>query len=172
MLNYIPNKIRKNAWMVFGFISSIAVIFYVFSLFSIGLVWLNQLFLAVTLTADLLFLMRYILYDYVYTINEHGFFSIRRIYGKNNRLLVDLQISRGDVIIKYDRDTDLSRYGKISRKENYCSSAFPLEKYIYIFSSGGAKQAIIIECGADTAEIIAQAIEIFSSQKDDDDDDD
>lgn len=170
MLSYTPNKIRKNAWMVFGFISSIAVIFYVFSLFSIGLVWLNQLFLVVALTADLLFLMRYILYDYVYTINEHGFFSVRRIYGKNNRLLVDLQISRGDVIVKYDRDTDLSRFGRISRKENYCSSAFPLEKYIYIFNSGETKQAIIIECGADTAEVIAHAIEIFGKEAEDDDD--
>lgn len=170
MLSYTPNKIRKNAWMVFGFISSIAVIFYVFSLFSIGLVWLNQLFLVVALTADLLFLMRYILYDYVYTINEHGFFSVRRIYGKNNRLLVDLQISRGDVIVKYDSDTDLSRFGRISRKENYCSSAFPLEKYIYIFNSGDKKQAIIIECGADTAEVIANAIEIFGKETEDDDD--
>lgn len=169
MLNYQPNKIRKNAWIVFGFISSIAVIFYVFSLFSIGIKWVDQLFLALTLTADLLFLMRYILYDYVYTINEHGYLAVRRIYGKNNRLLADIKISRGDVILKYDRSTDLSRYGRVSRKENFCTSAFPLERYIYIFNSGEGKQAILLECGADTAEVIAHAIEIFGSREVDDD---
>lgn len=171
MLNYQPNKIRKNAWIVFGFISSIAVIFYVFSLFSIGIKWVDQLLLALTLTVDLLFLMRYILYDYVYTINEHGYLTVTRVYGKNNRMLADVKLSRGDVILKYERGVDLSRYGSISKKENFCTSAFPVERYIYIFSSGGEKQAFLLECGADTAEIIAQAIEMFSSREVGDDDD-
>ena len=166
MLNYQPEKIRKNAWIVFGFISSIAVMFYVFSLFGLGVKWINQLALALVLVVDIMYLIRYLLYDYVYVINEHGYFTVTRVYGKNNRLLADIKITRGDVIIKYDTNTDLSRYGRIEKKENFCSSAFPLSKYIYIFSSGGAKNAFVIECGEDTAKIIADAIEKFGSEND------
>ena len=169
MLNYKPDKIKKNAWIVFGIISAIAIIVYVFVLFDIGIKYLNELLLALTLMADVLYLIRYLLYDYVYTINESGYLTVTRVYGKNNHLLADIKISRGDVIVPYDKSTDLSRYGSVMKKENFCSSAFPKSRYIYIFRSGDHKDAFILECGEDTAKKIALAIEYFGNRETDDD---
>ncbi len=164
MLSYKPDKIKKNAWIVFGIISAIAIIIYVFVLFNIGIKYLNELLLALTLMADVLFLIRYLLYDYVYTINESGYFTVTRVYGKNNHLLADIRISRGDVILPYEKGADLSRYGSVMKKENFCSSAFPKSRYIYIFKSGDHKDAFILECGEDTAKKIALAIDYFGSR--------
>ncbi len=155
-MEYKPNKKTGKTWVVLGFITGIAFLFWLLCFLGWGYLAINQLGLMVMMVADILIVSRHILNDYVYAINEQGYITVVRVYGKNRRILADIQISASDRIVSSKED--LSKYGRIDQKENFSISLFPDSTYYYIFMSGGKRCAMVLECGEDVAERFRQAI--------------
>lgn len=169
-MEYKPNKKTGKTWVVLAFLTSIAILFWLLGFLGWGYLALNQLGLMAMMVADILIVSRHILNDYVYAINEQGYLTVVRVYGKNRRFLADIRISASDRIVSARED--LSKYGKIDRKENFSVSLFPTSTYYYLFQSGGKRCAIILECEADVAELIGRAIAHYGAINDAQNEDD
>ncbi len=163
-MEYKPEKKTGKVWAVLGFLTAIALLFWLTDFLGWGFPVVNQLGLIGSAVAIILIVCRYILNDYVYAINEHGYFTVVRVYGRNRRVLADIRISAADRLVSAGED--LSRYGPIRRKENFSISIFPKSTYLYIFQSGGAVCAMVLECGEEVAARIRQAIEYYGAIND------
>lgn len=163
-MEYKPNKKTRKTWVVLGFVTGIAMLFWLFGFLGWGILAVNQLGMIAMLVADILIVSRYILNDYVYAINEQGYFTVVRVYGKNRRFLADVRISSADQIVSSKKD--LSKYGRIDQKENFCASLYPDSTYYYLFKSGGKQCAMVLECGEDVAVLIRQAIRRYGAIND------
>lgn len=166
-MQYKPHKNTKNAWIVVGFLTTMAFLFWLFGALKWGYSVVNQTGLMVTVVADLLVAIRYLINDYVYSINEEGYFTVHRVTAKSNKLLADIRITAGDRIVPGKKD--MSEYGAINRKENFAVSLFPKQTYYYIFKTKSGQDAMILECGEDVAELIGQAIEKYGRMRRDED---
>lgn len=163
-MEYKPDKKTGKVWVVLGFLTGIAVLFWLVDFLGWGYPAVNQLGLISMVVAVILVVNRYILNDYVYAINEHGYFTVVRVYGKNRRILADVRISASDRLIRSGED--LTRFGAIKRKENFSASIFPKSTYLYIFQTGGDRCAMVLECGEDVAERIRKAIDYYGAIND------
>ncbi|MGM9636469.1 MAG: hypothetical protein ACI3YK_00625 [Eubacteriales bacterium] len=164
-MQYKPNKNTKNAWVVVGFLSTMAFLFWLFGVLKWGYSVVNQSGLMIMAVADVLVIIRYLLNDYVYSINENGYFTVTRVTAKSNKLLADIRISADDRIVPGKKD--MSEYGAIRKKENFAVSLFPKQTYYYLFRSGKDQDALILECGEDVAELIRQAIDTYGKMRGD-----
>lgn len=163
-MEYKPDKKTGKAWVMLGFLTAIAVLFWLIDFLGWGFRAINQLGMIGALVAIILTVNRYILNDYVYAINEHGYFTVVRVYGKSRKILADIRISASDRLVKSGED--LSRFGTIKRKENFTVSAFPTSTYLYIFRTGRDVCAMVLECEKDVAERIMQAIDDYGAIND------
>jgi hypothetical protein len=163
-MQYKPNKNTQPAWILLGISTSLAILFYVLGAFSLGILWINQLFMLLFLVLSTLILVRYVLVDYVYCVNENGYLTVTRVYGKNTRIVADIRMSASDELLtkkEFEKQKE-----KIDRLENFCLSIRAKTVYYYVFSNKTERNALLLECQPDVADFIARAIEIFGPEHD------
>ncbi|MBO4355794.1 MAG: hypothetical protein J5850_02945, partial [Clostridia bacterium] len=146
-MEYKPRKNRKNGIVITISLLIISFIFYLSLALDWGIRIVNQVGMIVTAAIGIFVLSRYVLTDYVYKINENGYLTIHRVYGRSTRLLADIKISQTDRVVIGKKE--ISGLGKIDIKENYSSSLFPESVNDYLYYSGGKKVLLVLEGGQD-----------------------
>lgn len=87
---------------------------------------------------------RYMLCQYTYTVSEDKF-EVSRLSGRIPNVLILIDISENDSLVRITGKKDLKKYG-VTRTENVCANLAPHGLYAYISVSEGKKTAILIEC--------------------------
>lgn len=169
-MQYQPHKITRNSWIILALLTTALLLFWAFGLLKWGYAIVNQAGIMITAVADILVLNRYILNDYVYSINENGYFTVHRVFGRSSKLLADIRISVADRILPLDRQS--ADYKNCYRRENFAPSMFPKECYLYLFRSGDRQEGMILECTADVAQRIEDAIRTLGSRPEGEEEDD
>lgn len=157
-MQYKPRKNYRHTLIVGGTLLAIALCFVVFASMGWGYLWLNQLGTIGSLTALIFIAVRYILTDFVYFFPESAdVLEVRRISGRLPYTVARIEISADDIILPYTKN--LKKEHGLKLFENGCASLFPEESYVYICTLNGKKAGVRLECKADLAALLEQAIE-------------
>lgn len=158
-MEFKPSKIKRDGIIITFVLFISAFIFYILLAFDVGFSIVNQIGMVVLFTCAIIILIRFVLVDFVYKINEDGYLTIHRVYGRNSKMLADIKISADDSAVLGKSEID--KRGKPDVKENFASSMFPQSVIGYYFMSGGKRHLIILEGGRDLFEVLKEAIEKY-----------
>ncbi|MBQ8288179.1 MAG: hypothetical protein IJX76_05340 [Clostridia bacterium] len=157
-MQYKPHRILRPLIIVCFPLLVIALIFWILAYLEVGPNGVNQLGMLVFLVALVYLLVRYALTEFVYQLSEEGnIFTVTKVGGKLPRTVADIRLSRGDRIVRYEKDS--RKKEGIGRLENYCVSLFPEESWLFLTHIDGKKVGLRLECREDVANRIARRIE-------------
>lgn len=153
MLSYKPERNTRVAMTVeiilFIFLITLAVLW----AFDFGPKVVTQ-GLVFSVAAGIIYMaMRYMLYQYTYTVSNDTF-QVSRVAGRIPAVLVSVEITKDDLFIRTLGRKQLKESGVV-RIENACANLAPHERlYAYITTVNGRKTAILVE----TDELYALAV--------------
>ena len=163
-------KVKKNTKIPYAIAivaACLSVAFLYTGSFGIGNVMMQQIMMLVCATVAVYVLIRYVLTDHVYVISDSRPYTLEivRVCGKNPKPMASFEMSGDDVLLSVQKGESLKKYGKIKRKENFCSNIFPRERYVYIVNTENGRVACYLEMEKDVAKILSDRINELHTNK-------
>ena len=165
MLSYKPKRYAKNAVIAEIILFFVLVILALIASLGLDYQIISQGLVFIVATGILYIATRYMLYRYTYTVSEDKF-EVSRISGRIPNVLILLDISENDSIVRISCRKDLKKYG-VNKIENVCANLAPHGLYAYISVSEGKKTAILIECDELFALAVSERINMKKFSKKD-----
>lgn len=151
---YIPirNRSGRAAIVISALLLLCTVLCVCFNAMNLGMRMPIQLAGAVSLIAGIYITGRYVLTSYKYVLNRpedidrFSEFIVIKIQGDKSKKVCNLSTATAVDIVKKTKIAEIEeKYGKISRKFNYCTNMFPDKSYYYIFEFNGVNNIIEFE---------------------------
>lgn len=144
MLSYKPKRYIKNAVIAISILFFVLITLAVIAALGLDYKAVSQGLVFIVASGILYIATRYMLCQYTYTVSTDKF-EVSRLSGKIPNVLVMLDISESDSIVRIDSKKNLKKYG-VTKIENVCANLAPHGLYAYISEFEGKKTAILIEC--------------------------
>ena len=167
MLSYKPKRYAKNAVITEIILFFVLIALAVIAALGLEYKAISQGLVFIVAAGILYVATRYMLCEYTYTVSNDKF-EVSRLSGRIPNLLVSLDISDKDRIVKISGRKDLKAYG-VSKIENLCANLAPHGLYAYISVSDDKKTAIPIECDELFALAVSERINMKKLTKNDPD---
>ncbi len=153
MLSYKPKRYARVAITVEIILFSVLIILATIAAFQIEYKVISQSLVFVVVAGIIYIAMRYVLYEYTYTVSSDAL-EVSRVAGRIPSVLLLIEIDENDVLVKIDSKKDLKKYD-VKRTENVCANLAPRDRlYAYITTVNGKKTAVLLE----TDELFALAL--------------
>ncbi len=144
MLSYKPKRYAKNAVIAEIILFFVLIALTVIAALDLDYKVISQGLVFVTAAGIIYIATRYMLCQYTYTLSEDKF-EVSRLSGRIPNVLILLDISENDSLVRIYSRKDLKKYG-VNKTENVCANLAPHGLYAYISVSESKKTAILIEC--------------------------
>lgn len=147
-MTYRPTQNKKSAY-------TIALVLLICGIICIGcaplfrMLSVMQFFGVAFFTGCILIMKRYILQEYIYTVEPEGEgydLSVNEICGKRSRLVCKLSL---DTCVAFEMKKDnAEKYGHVSRRYNYCVNPDARDVYCFYFkeSEDSELNVLFLEC--------------------------
>ena len=168
MLSYKPKRYIKNAVTVEIILFLLLIALAVIAALGLEYKAISQGLVFAVAAGILYIATRYMLCEYTYTLSDDKF-EVSRLSGKIPNVLILLDISENDSIVRISGRKDLKKYGVI-RSENVCANLAPHGLYAYISTADDKKTAILLECDELFALAVSERINMKKLTKKESDD--
>lgn len=155
-MTYTPLKKNKPSIVISLILFICAGVCLIFDGLGIGYSLILQLITVITAVAAIFITARYTLSNFTYKltrfddIERSPSFAVIKSQGTKNKQVCNLSLLTAIAVVPKAPLKEIEyKYGKITRRFNYCVNMFPEKSYYYIFEFNGSISTIEFESNSD-----------------------